>query len=359
MVWQVSNPFENVLMQDLTPNPVLDRTAGVSAFLAMPGATGRTASDELPGNRGGGLRFKTCLTTFALVAAIAFLTAGCEKKEGYSNVGSNGEVETPSAPVERTENIPPHKRFKNVQEACPPLPVKDGFVTVKMKVLQKDGGLEKGAGGSLKFDGVITLRLPEYARIGRKPAMYGECEYAQRVDIPYTWYKGKLIPGQGARFDIPSDHINRSVDVVAEEGGMRHLKDYQPNESWRFLPTIPHKFLPLEYYPRYRWETEAGPQYRSSDSGSWGVLNTKYKKPDRRRFTAWCAIEKPKFLSGQETKQIENGMVEDADSKCNGSVSFEKSGTIVTFAIRNWKDTVPEINHIYDAVYEEVQPFIQ
>ena len=140
---------------------------------------------------------------------------------------------------------------------------------------------------------------------------------------------------------------------------MRHAVDYEPTEPWRFMPTIPHKFLPLEFYPRYRWETEAGPKLPSSDSGSWGVLNTKYKKLDGRPFTAWCAIKKPIFLSRQENYAIETPMSDYGDSKCNGSVSFEKNGTIVTFAIRNWKDTVPEINHIYDAVYEEVQNFVQ
>lgn len=319
----------------------------------------RTDSGALRGSPGNGVGVKSCLTTFVLVVAMAWLTAGCEKKESYSNVDSNGEVETPSAPVDKTENIPPHKRFKNVQEACPPLPVKDGFVTVKMKVLQKDGGLEKGAGGSLKFDGEITLRLPEYARIGRRPAMYGECEYAQRVDIPYTWYKGKLIPGQGARFDIPSDY-DRRVDVIAQEGGIRHAIDERPTEPWRFMPTIPHKFLPLEFYPRYRWETEAGPQFRSSESGAWSIVNTKHKGPDGKTFTAgWCTIEIAGLSQEQPIQPIAVGMADDGDSKCNGAVRFERNGTIMAFAIRNWKDTVPEINHIYDAVYEEVQHFIQ
>lgn len=206
-----------------------------------------------------------------LIAAAAL--AGCGADKQYDNVSANGEVETPAAPVEKTEEISPHMKYKNVQEACLPLPVKDGFVTVKMKVLQKDGGVEKGAGGSLKFDGEITLRLPEYADIGRKPAMYGEWAYAQRIDIPYTWYKGKLIPGQGARFDIPSDY-DRRVDVSASPEKMGLLKNYKPVEAWRYAVAIPHKHFPLEYYPRHRWETEVGPRYPSSDEGLWGVLNT-------------------------------------------------------------------------------------
>lgn len=46
-------------------------------------------------------------------------------------------------------------------------------------------------------------------------------------------------------------------------------------------------------------------------------------------------------------------------SDCGGRVDFEKNGTVVIFGIRNMKDTVPEINRIYDAVYEEVQHFVQ
>lgn len=292
---------------------------------------------------------------------LATAIAGCGEDRQYDNVSANGVVEAPSAPVEEAEDIPSHKRFKNVQESCPPLPVKDGFVTVKMKVLQKDGGLEKGAGGSLKFDGEITLRLPEYARIGRKPAMYGECEYAQRVDIPYVWYKGKLSPDhEWIKLRIPSDHVNRRVEVIAQEGGMRHAIDQVPTEPWRFMPTIPHKFLPLEFYPRYRWETEAGPQYRSSNSGAWGIVNTKHKGPDGKPFTAgWCTIEVPKLSPGQYIQPIAVDMADYGDSKCSGAVRFEKNGTIMAFAIRNWKDTVPEINLIYDAVYEEVLHFVQ
>ncbi len=293
-----------------------------------------------------------------LIAVALALVCGCDSDVKYSNVGSNGAVETPAAPVEKIEDIPPHKRFKNVQEACPPLPVKDGFVTVKMKVLQKDGELKPGAGGSLKFDGEITLRLPEYARIVRRPAMYGECEYAKDVRIEYVWYKDKLIPGWGARFDIPSDHMDRRVEVIAQEGGIRHLKDYRPTEPWRFLPAIPHKFFPLEFYPHSRWETEAGPKYRSSDSGSWGVVDTKHKEPDGRSFPVGCAIQPPKLFPKQKAQPIETPM-SDRGGRCDGAVSFEKNGTIVTLAIRNWKDTVPEINHIYDAVYEEVQDFVQ
>ena len=297
-----------------------------------------------------------------MVGVIAAATiAGCGADKQYDNVSANGEVETPAAPVEHKPDIPPHMKYKNVQEACPPLPVKDGFVTVKMKVLQKDGGLEKGAGGSLKFDGEVTLRLPEYADITRVPAMYGECEYAQRIDIPYVWYKGKLHPAhEWIKLRIPSDYVNRRVEVISQEGGMRHAIDQEPTEPWRFVPTIPHKFLPLEFYPRYRWETEAGPKYRSSDSGAWGIVNTKHKEPDGKPFTAgWCTIEVPKLSLGQYPQPIAIGMADYGDSKCNGAVRFEKHGTIAAFAIRNWKDTVPEINLIYDAVYEEVQHFVQ
>lgn len=296
-------------------------------------------------------------TLLAMLLAVS--VTGCGEDKQHDSVSEAEAVDAPSAPVEETVEIPPHKRFKNVQEACPPLPVKDGFVTVKMKVLQKDGGLEKGAGGSLKYDGEITLRLPEYARIGRKPAVYDECEYAQRIDIPYTWYKGKLIPGQGARFDIPSDYVNRRVDVSASPEKTGWLKDYKPVEAWRYALATPHQYFPLEYYPRYRWETEVGPQYRSSDSGMWGILNTKHRLLDGGPFIAGCSIKKPAIQSGRKNPPIETPMADFGDSNCGGRIAFVKNGAVLSFGIRNWKDTVPEINLIYDAVYEEVQHFVQ
>lgn len=51
-------------------------------------------------------------------------------------------------------------------------------------------------------------------------------------------------------------------------------------------------------------------------------------------------------------------MADFGDSNCGGRVAFVKNGAVLTFGIRNWKDTVPEISLIYDAVYEEVLHFV-
>lgn len=246
----------------------------------------------------------------------------------------------------------------NIQEACPPLPVEDGFVTVKMKVVQKDGGLKPGEGGPIKFDDYITLRLPEYADVTRGFAVYGECEYAKDIFIRYVWYKGKLIPGWDARADIPSGDFRR-VAVHAREGGIIHLNDYKPTQPWRYSTAIPHKYYPLVYYPRYRWESEAGPEFRSSGTGLWGVLDTKYRAPGGRLFITGCSIATTAIQAGSDVQPIETPMSDYGDSNCSGVISFEKNDKIVKFGIINMKNSVPEINHIYDAVYEEVQQFIQ
>lgn len=279
-----------------------------------------------------------------MVGVIAVATiAGCGADKQYDNVSANGEVETPAAPVEHKPDIPPHMKYKNVQEACPPLPVKDGFVTVKMKV---EGG------------GYVTLRLPEYADIRRHPAMYGECGYATDIFIRYVWFKNQLIPGWDARSEIPADK-NRRVHIGLQPEATYLLKNRKAFDSWRYSPAIPHKFLPLEYYPRSRWEAEAGPRYRSSSKGTWGVLRTKHRDVDGRPFPAGCTIDTSNINFGHKNVVIETDLVEDASSRCTGGVAIETQGKVLGTRIDVYKDAVPEINHIYDAVYKEVQNFVQ
>jgi len=276
-----------------------------------------------------------------IATVIAILITGCEKGKQYSNV--NGEVETPSALVEQTEDTPPHQRFKNVQEACPPLPVKDGFVTVKMKV--------QGSGD-------IALRIPEYADIRRHSAMYAECAYATDIFIRYVWFKGQLIPGWDAKFDVPSDKDRRVLVGLAPESTLL-FKRRKKADPWRYTSAVPHKFLPLEYYPRYRWESEAGPGNPANSAGIWGVLNTKHRTLDGKPFPTWCPISTSSIKIGHVNLPIEAGMQGIADSRCSGGISMEAHDSVIAARIDVWKDVVPEINHIYDAVYEEVQRFVQ
>ena len=228
---------------------------------------------------------------------------------------------------------------KNVQVACPPLPVQDGYVTVKMK-LQNGGG-------------EMTLRLPDYVNIERSAAVYGECQYARGVDATYLWYEGKLLPGGGARANMPNDkfvlvHVGVRSDPV-------RLGDVKPRPEWHFTPAIKHKQFPLEYYPRSRWESTAGPRYRDQKDGNWGIRDTRHKNAiDGKPFEAWCSID---TKGGSSIADGE--FAKDGDSKCRGGINAEKNGKVLGAMIDVWAVGAPEINHIYDAAYEQLQSFIQ
>ena len=221
-------------------------------------------------------------------------------------------------------------------EPCAPLPVVDGHVIVKMKI-------QKG--------GEMTLRLPNYVNVERSAAIYGECQYARGLTVYYTWFNGRLLPGQGADERSPNDKDLRVQ--LGVRGNPARIKD----DLWRYTPAIPHKHFPLEYYPRFQWESESGPQYPSSKSGQWGILNTKYKNLNGKPFNTWCSINPGN--DAQPISAIEAGLEKYGDSGCKGWVNVDRNGVALSARVFIWADNVPEINHIYDAAYEQLQSFIQ
>jgi len=234
---------------------------------------------------------------------------------------------------------------KNHWEACPPLPVIDGYVTTKTQ----QGGL--------------TLKLPDYVDVRRDSRPDRGCQYVQQFYVDYLWYEGKLLPEAEYRFKVPQDNriklrIYFDGGAFAKVGDM-YKDDKQP---WNFEPALPHKLYPLEFYPRYYWDDPVHPSpgalKRAALDHIWGVRDTKYKKvTDARPFTAACSI--PSVDESRPDSRIEAEFAVFGDSKCRGGVSASKNGKTLSVMIDVWRAGAPQINNIYDAVAEQLQSFIQ
>lgn len=220
-------------------------------------------------------------------------------------------------------------------EQCPPLPERDGYLTVKA------------------LDGGLTLKLPAYANIRRDPRR--GCQFATLVTIDYLWIDGRLVSESGNRFKEPGNK-RIPVHLSLRDGSLVGV----PNapEAWRYEPVIRHKHFPLMYYPRFHWASESGPKSEHQMSGSWGIADTKYRPlPGNRLFTASCTIE---IVSGNQIGALLEGeFVKNSDSKCRGRILTEKQNKALAALIDVWAPGAPEINHIYDAAVEQLQSFIQ
>lgn len=289
-----------------------------------------------------------------LLFLIIIASVGCEKNYDSNNTyTSKLELDSPKAP---NQNL---SRITNSNKSCAPLQTKHGFINIKFKTLQNSDKLKNEAVNSSKFYREVEIQVPDHADIRRLNSFNGGCEYARDIRIKYLWFKQKLIPmHEWIKFSVPSDYVNRSVEIILKEGSASNHVDNLPIEKWRINPAYPHKYLPLEYYPKFRWKNIHEPGYPSNYSGAWGVLKTKYKNYDGSNFTASCSIPIDELKSKNFKKLINAPMANFGDSKCNGRLSVENNGIIITFAIRNWKDTTPEINHIYDAAFDEIQSFL-
>lgn len=238
-------------------------------------------------------------------------------------------------------------RKSDLEEACPLPPVVDGFITIKTEV------------------GGMTLRLPWFADVGQRRDEQGVCK-SHFVAIDYLWYQGTLISEAKHRFSVPQDqkmHVSiflssgvyPKVNVLSEE-----VRKAQA-ESWKMEPALPHKKFPLEFYPHYYWDNPVNPSdvalKRASLDHMWGIRDTKYKSIwNGRPFRAACTI--PPADAANPDSRVESDFAVFGDSKCRGSVSASKNGKGLSVMIDVRRDGVAEINHIYDAVAEQLQSFI-
>ena len=235
----------------------------------------------------------------------------------------------------------------NVEVACPALPVVDGYVSVKTRV------------------GDMTLKLPAYADVRERPDEKGFCR-AYFVAIDYLWFQGKLISEGKHRFTVPQDQ-KMHVSIFLSSGVYPNVNDFSEEvkkaeeESWKLEPALPHKKFPLEFYPRYYWDDPVNPSTvalkRASQDHMWGIRETRYKSIwNGRPFRAGCNI--PSAEASNPDSRVESDFAVFGDSKCRGSVSASKNGKGLAVMIDVRRDGAAEINHIYDAVAEQLQSFI-
>jgi hypothetical protein len=215
----------------------------------------------------------------------------------------------------------------------------------------------------------ITLKLPEYSDIRRRNSESDNCQYLSSFYIDYLWYEGKLISERANRFNVPEGEY---IKVVIYFNGSGQLSDGIKSkfliEPWRMESALPHKKFPLEYYPKYYWDDPDTPSEasikRASLDSRWGIRDTKYLNPlTSAPFTAFCSI--PPLNASKPNSRIENDFAEYGDSKCRGSITAAKKNKFISVTIDVWahlgndQKGILQINHIYNAVVEELQSFIQ
>ena len=132
---------------------------------------------------------------------------------------------------------------------------------------------------------------------------------------------------------------------------------YRCAEKLKSEAALRHKHFPLVYYPRFFWASEVGPKYEHQNSGSWGIIETKYKTLQDKPFTASCSIAPVDPL--RSDSRIEGEFAKHGDSKCQGSLLATKNDKALGALIYVWAVGAPQINHIYDAAVEQLQSFIQ
>lgn len=239
------------------------------------------------------------------------------------------------------------------QPPCAPLPVVDGYVTTKTQ------------------QGGITLKLPTYANPMTQSGEDRGCQYVQSFAIDYLWYEGKLIPEGINRFKVPLDK-RLPVTVYFWGNAYARIEEVpKRDKSWNYEGAIPHKFFPLEYYPKYYWDDPVHPSEKALKRARldqrWGIRDTKYKDvSENGRFQATCSLPYPDPAKPNAGADADFGYF--GDSKCRGWILANKNGKTLSATIDVWayrsddkknQTAIRDINHIYDAAVEQLQSFIQ
>ena len=227
------------------------------------------------------------------------------------------------------------------REPCPPLPVTDEHVTIQTRKSE------------------MKLRLPEYVDLRRNSSLDRGCQYLEAMFIDYLWHNGKLIPEAINRFKVsPKERMH--VRVFVSDGYFFDSLSALPTklQPWQIDPAIPHSKYPLEYYPRFYWDDPNTPTKRSRLDHTWGIRDTRYRDPrDGTPFKASCNIPTPEKFDSRTV--LDAPFSNFGDSKCRGWVIVVENGKVVVASMDIWREGGTEINHIYDAVIDQIHEFIQ
>ncbi|MGH1440211.1 MAG: hypothetical protein ACRBBR_08895 [Cellvibrionaceae bacterium] len=244
----------------------------------------------------------------------------------------------------------------NVSPACEPLPVIGNYVFAKTKETDK------------------TLKLPWPAYLIRRAKIDDSdkgCDYIHSLSYEYRWYKGKLYaPPESIEKGIHKIKEAFPVKVFYRGSGFISDIDNSSFERWKLDGSKEHKKFPLIWYPRYQWDDPEKPSELSVRMAQldsvWGIKNTRYKSiPPDVPFTAYCSI--PPLDKDNPESRLENNFAKYGDSKCRGWINARKGDVYITFMVDVWAfkgdyknhHPISEINHIYDALVEEFQSYIQ
>ncbi len=241
----------------------------------------------------------------------------------------------------------------NVWTPCEPLPLVDGYRTIKLKKTN------------------ITLKLPGYVDLRRR---YSEeedegCEYVKSMFITLLWHEGKLMPYRSNLFKTPE---GQRVKVYYFLAGTGNQEDWLNRPSrlkpWRFDSARPHTRFPLEYYPKFYWDDPVNPSEKSlkraRSTATWGIRHTRYKNnTSSGRFLASCPItvrDKTDLVSPISADVAKNGA-----AACQFGMNIEHQDDYIFGLLRVYANLgsnqqgIMQINQIVDAMIEELYSYIE
>jgi hypothetical protein len=218
--------------------------------------------------------------------------------------------------------------------ACPQIPVIDGFRTV------------------LAEGGRVTLRVPEFAQIH----LTQDCKQARWIGLSYLWHDGKLISERIVRATYLNDRqiTETPVNVILNVfGSPTELGERR--QHWQFDPALPHKVYPLEMYPRAYWRDPAVRPAVEPPDVLWGVRGTR-DPITHRPFTAACDIYRANPLHQESV--VTGEFRKSGDAMCRGWVYAVSGPKAVGGMIDVWANGAPEIDKIYNSAATQFETFI-
>jgi hypothetical protein len=226
-----------------------------------------------------------------------------------------------------------------IQEPCPVFPEKDGYTHVT-----SEGGL-------------IKLKLPKWVNVS--PTY--DCKHARSFDVNFWWDKGELHP-MGLYFPSKSDVQGGTKAAMVYIGahGFRKSDEWKQEmerriRPWQMTGAIPHKFYPLDMYPKFYWESEHEQPKQNPYDIMWGIRGTQ-DPITGYPFKTTCSIV-PVDKKDQTTATQGVGSFQ-GDSKCMGTINVVKGDVNVNVTVYVWGKGFSEIDKIYNAAVVEIDKMI-
>lgn len=243
-----------------------------------------------------------------------------------------------------------------VQKRCDPIPLVDGFRTIKVK------------------EGNWTLKVPSYVNFNSHfyyESKAEECQYVEDFSVDYVWYQGKLLSHTIYADKLPRGEAGQ-IRVFGGVNKRQAFMDEADSEKvkYKYEVDFTHSKFPLAHLPRAQWDDPVNPSALSLDLSKpptiWAIMGTKYGTPMMHYpFSVSCDFDYGGKKFNQESV-VNASLTKNGDAKCRGGVWAEKNnkyvgGTVYVWANLGGKDqsNIKDINKIYDAIVEEFNSYIQ